>query len=114
MGWSIGWDSRWKRDIGYGVPALCDHPGCDEEIDRGLAFVCGGEPYGGGTGCGLHFCASHLFLKQSLPGQHCELCVSEQGEVWFKPKPDLLEWCLWKLTDDSWHAWREEKGIYIR
>jgi hypothetical protein len=47
MGWSIGYDSKWKRDIGYGVPAPCDLPGCDKEIDRGLAFVCGTEPYGG-------------------------------------------------------------------
>src|SRR4051812_7048849 len=26
MGWSIGYDSNWQRDIGYGVPAFCDHP----------------------------------------------------------------------------------------
>lgn len=42
MGWSIGFDSNWNRDIGYGVPAFCDHPGCTAEIDRGLAYVCGG------------------------------------------------------------------------
>jgi len=52
MGWSIGFDSRWNRDIGYGVPAYCDHPKCNEEIDRGLAYVCCGEqPYGGEHGC---------------------------------------------------------------
>ena len=44
MGWSIGFDTRWNRDIGYGVPAYCDHPGCNKEIDRGLSHVCGGEP----------------------------------------------------------------------
>lgn len=32
MGWSIGWDSTWQRDIGYGVPALCDHPNCSAVI----------------------------------------------------------------------------------
>lgn len=37
MGWSIGFDTRWKRDIGYGVPAECDHPTCGAQIDRGLA-----------------------------------------------------------------------------
>ena len=26
MGWSIGFDSKWNRDIGYGVPATCDYP----------------------------------------------------------------------------------------
>ena len=50
MGWSIGYDSNWDRDIGYGVPAYCDHPDCNEEIDRGLSYVCGGEPYGGDRG----------------------------------------------------------------
>jgi hypothetical protein len=52
MGWSIGFDTTWNRDIGYGVPAICDRPGCGEAIDRGLSFVCGGEPYGGEKGCG--------------------------------------------------------------
>jgi len=50
MGWSIGFDSSWNRDIGYGVPAYCDHPKCSKKIDRGLSYVCGGEPYGGGGG----------------------------------------------------------------
>lgn len=53
MSWAIGYDENWKRDVGYGVPAICDHPGCNEKIDRGLAFVCGGEPMGGEKGCGL-------------------------------------------------------------
>ena len=38
MGWSLGYDGRWKRDIGYGVPAVCDFPGCNEEIDRGCGL----------------------------------------------------------------------------
>jgi hypothetical protein len=59
MGWSIGWDGTWKRDIGYGVPAYCDHPECSAEIDRGLSYVCGGDPYGGEHGCGLFFCGKH-------------------------------------------------------
>lgn len=28
MSWVIGFDSNWNRDIGYGVLAFCDHPGC--------------------------------------------------------------------------------------
>lgn len=35
MGWAVGYDSNWRRDIGYGVPALCDQPDCVEEIDSG-------------------------------------------------------------------------------
>ena len=67
MGWSIGFDKRWGkygRDIGYGVPATCDHPGCGEEIDRGLSYVCGGDAYGGEHGCGLFFCREHLTYEE--------------------------------------------------
>ena len=51
MGWEIGYDDNWERDIGYGVPAECDHPDC-QVIDRGLSYVCGGEPYGASMAVG--------------------------------------------------------------
>lgn len=59
MRWALGYDDKWKRDIGYGVPSICDHRGCAAEIDRGLSFVCGGEPYGGEHGCGLYIRGDH-------------------------------------------------------
>jgi hypothetical protein len=62
MGWAIGYDDNWDRDIGYGVPGECDAPGCHARIDRGLGYVCGGQPYGGEKGCGLFFCGKHLFM----------------------------------------------------
>jgi hypothetical protein len=99
MGWSIGFDRNWDRDIGYGVPAECDHPDCREQIDRGLAFVCGGEPYGEPDGCGLYFCGEHH-------GHVCERC--ERGLEPFPAKPDVPEWINWKLTDESWSQWRAE------
>ena len=37
MGWSLGYDNRWDRDIGYGAPACCAHPRCGVDFDRGLA-----------------------------------------------------------------------------
>lgn len=103
MSWSIGYDDHWKRDIGYGVPAFCDQPGCTEEIDRGLAHVCGGEPYGGETGCGLYFCGKHLFVI----GQQCERCRPRRKKP-FTPTPDHPVWINHKLTDESWQQWREE------
>ena len=106
MGWSIGYDERWRRDIGYGVPATCDHPGCGEQIDRGLAYVCGGEPYGGERGCGLYFCYAHLYLYARLP-QLCERCAPRKKEP-FEPTPDVPEWVHHKLTDESWQEWRDE------
>jgi len=107
MGWSIGYDSNWKRDVGYGVPSVCDHPDCNEKIDRGLGFVCGGEPYGGEKGCGLFFCEKHRFFsKHDDDPKMCERCCD--GEEPFNPKPDTEEWKRHKLTHESWAEWRAE------
>lgn len=105
MSWAIGFDHRWNRDIGYGVPAYCDHPGCDKEIDRGLSYVCGGEPRGGDEGCGLYFCGDHMFVALRSH-QLCERCFDGGGP--FAATPDHPRWIQHKLTDDSWAAWRAE------
>ncbi len=102
MSWSIGYDSHWRRDIGYGVPAFCDHPRCRAEIDRGLAYVCGGEPYGGDRGCGLYFCEKHL----SGAGSLCPRCRNRKPP--FTPKPEHPRWIRHVLTDESWAPWRKE------
>lgn len=115
MGYEIGYDTNWKRDIGYGVPAICDHPGCGEEIDRGLGYVCGGDPHGGEYGCGLFFCEKH----QSHEGrrgadrkvryvQLCERCAKRSKKGPFEATPDTLEWVRHKLRDKSWAEWRKE------
>ena len=106
MGWSIGFDEHWQRDVGYGVPALCDHPGCNEVIDRGLSFVCGGAPYGGEDGCGLYFCAHHLFMG---PPQLCEACTEGDGST-FTPTRDVPSGRFHKLNHWSWAPWREEEA----
>ena len=111
MGWSLGHDARWGkfgRDIGYGVPAVCDHPSCTKSIDRGLSYVCGTHPYGGDYGCGLFFCGEHLHFEErddELP-QLCERCAAQTTP--FDPKPDVNEWLRWKLEDESWARWRAE------
>lgn len=107
MGWSIGFDFSWRRDIGYGVPATCDHPGCSAKIDRGLAYVCANqEPYGGDEGCGLYFCHEHL------RGGKCERCARQADDgpyiAPFIAKPDHPEWVEHKLTHPSWQIWRDE------
>lgn len=111
MGWSLGYDSRWHRDIGYGVPAFCDHPGCDQEIDRGLAFVCGDEPYGGDHGCGLYFCGEHRRGSKEIKGDErayglCERC--EEDEPPFDAKPEHPRWIKHLLTHASWETWRSD------
>lgn len=103
MGWAVG--SMDGRDIGYGVPATCDHPDCDEKIDRGLGYVCGfGQPWGGDEGCGLFFCPDHG------GGSLCERCdvVNPEDAPPFEPKPDSAEWIRHKLTDPTWRQWRYE------
>lgn len=109
MSWAVGYDTKWLRDIGYGVPATCDHPGCGKGIDRGLAYVCGGEPYGGEHGCGLHFCGEHL--RQCMSGPRCDRCLAERPP--FEPTPDVAEWTSHKLTDPSWQRWRDEHPAQV-
>ena len=94
MGWSVGYDNRWHRDIGYGVPSICDHPDCAKEINRGLSYVCANsEPYGGEDGGGLYFCEGH----------RGDICKHEGLET----KPDTKEWNEHKLNDPSWAEWRK-------
>lgn len=110
MGWSIGYDQHWQRDIGYGVPATCDHPDCNEEIDRGLGYVCGGEPYGGEKGCGLFFCGKHLVCGTR---PLCERCRPRRKKP-FAAKPDHPEWMNWKLSDESWEEWRQHNPEAVK
>lgn len=110
MSWAVAFDDNWHRDVGYGVPAYCDHPKCDAEIHRGLSYVCGGEPFGGEHGCGLHFCGSHL-RHRSPRGedrivQNCPRCMAYKSP--YKPKPDHPTWIYHKLSDESWEQWRQE------
>ena len=57
----LGWDG--VRAAGYMVLATCDQRGCDEEIDRGLGYLCGDSPHGpmdAEPGCGRYYCGDHL------------------------------------------------------
>lgn len=105
MGWSIGFDSNWDMDVGYGVPAWCNQPECARTIDRGLAYVCGGEPLGGNQGCGQYYCDNHMFIGGGDP-QLCERCIHKREP--FPKKPDHPTWIHFKLTDSSWQRWRDE------
>lgn len=104
MGWSLGVDSTWDRDIGYGVPAYCDHPDCNEEIDRGLYYVCHSQQAYGGDGCGLYFCDNHNFYPEDDeiegPCSHFDAGI--------EAKPDHPLWIWFKLNDKNWAEWRAE------
>lgn len=115
MGWSIGYDENWKRDVGYGVPSTCDHQGCSREIHRGLAYVCGSSPFGGEHGCGLFFCIEHLrFAGDNRDNvQLCSRCYSNRTAK-FDPKPDRVEWVRHKLTEPSWAVWRKHNAAEVK
>lgn len=68
MGWSRGMENG--REIGYGVDAECDVPSCSAEINRGMAYRCGGTRNFAGedAGCGAYVCDEHNFFEC------CPLC----------------------------------------
>lgn len=115
-----------KRWGGYGVPAICEHPDCNEEIDRGVSFACGGEPFSE-YGCDRYFCEKHRqFECWKCDGSDekcdhditdekcececkfvCERCANRLDP--FPYKPETKEWCKWVLKDKSWKEWREKE-----
>jgi hypothetical protein len=89
MGWANCGDDSMGRPIGYAHAAICDHQGCLKEIDRGLAYACGGM-HGdcGGQACEKYFCTDHLFYVDNEAmgydelsvGQLCASCLKEAKE----------------------------------
>lgn len=77
MGWSHCGNLD-GREIGYGVPAMCDEPGCSEIINRGLAYLCG-DMHGDGESCNGYFCYEHLGIVL------CRRCEEQQDEANAKP-----------------------------
>jgi len=114
MGWQIAFDWNWGRDIGYGVPAECDYPGCQAKIDRGLSWVCGSEAYGGEHGCGLFFCDEHLRYGRAYGNECARMCTRcYHYRPPFAAKPDVKEWLDWKETDESWAEWRAKRDLEL-
>lgn len=87
MGWSLGVDSsrpHGDQEIGYGVPATCEHEGCNKKIDRGLAYACGGQPYEDSYYCNRFFCYTHLYftpVELDGVGPVCRECYDRLVDV---------------------------------
>lgn len=110
------------RFAGYGVPAICEYPKCNEEIDRGVSYACGGEP-NSEYGCDRYFCSKHLNYTYYNPstGKKCrhkkdcecdfiEVCEKcEKNKDPFPYKYEHIDWIKHILTDESWEDWREEE-----
>ena len=97
MGYELG--HREGRDIGYGVPAICDHPRCNEVINRGMGYECYTYDDKREKGCRLFFCSKHG------GGSLCKRCSTYKMP--YDEKPDSLYWIAFKLFDESWEKWRE-------
>lgn len=73
MGWATcGKNGTTGQLMGYAYPRKCHKRGCGEEIDRGLAYVCGGMHEGGELGCGYYFCEEH---HSNVATEPCGLTV---------------------------------------
>jgi len=102
----VCYDGVWRREVGYGVPAFCDHPECRAVIHRGLEHVCGGTALGS-AGCGLYFCEKHLASSLQL----CERCLSDKPP--FSPSGEHRDWLMHKLTHPHWCYWREANAAEV-
>ncbi len=87
MGWAFCGDVD-GRPVGYGVVAKCDFPGCEEMIDRGLAYLCGEMHDPTEWGCGKYFCGKHR--EQAV--HKCEFPREEGAEDEQPCKPGEHKW----------------------
>lgn len=106
MSWSnCGEDSN-GRPIGYAFEATCDHPCCHKQIDRGLAYACGGMHGEDEISCEGYFCEAHrpTFVEHcGRTHQICSQCTKaliDSGE-W---QEDEDEGCLTQVRHDDEHC----------
>jgi hypothetical protein len=106
MGWGdCGVDSK-GRPIGYVHPARCDHSGCKEKIDRGLAYACGGMHGKHDGDCEGYFCAKHLHGvedpdKRLHSPQLCEACKNSWNEYLVEDLLDRIKELEGNASKDS-------------
>lgn len=87
------WYDTPMGEAGYGVEDVCNLDGCEEKIDRGLAFLCGEQPGRKGEhGCGRWFCGEHLFglpdaVEGIAGGGMCKACI----DAFYEKNPGELE-----------------------
>ena len=123
MGYSVYeiWNNRWG---GYWVPAICEHPDCNEEIDRWMSYACWWEPFSE-YWCDRYFCEKHTKMKtidnfwDTVTEDNykkedednyefkevCERCLNNKEP--FSYKPESKEWLEHLINDESWEKWRE-------
>lgn len=116
MGYAVYWSNNQQRYCGYGVPAYCDHPKCNEKINRGMGYVCG-EPLQDQFGCGGYFCSKHRNHVRQPRGEdqcfeNCQRCGTYKRSYKFT-KSEHPEWVEHLLKDASWRDWRKENPAQV-
>lgn len=106
MGWAnCGTDST-GRQIGYAHGATCDHEGCSERIDRGLAYVCGDMHGTDEVSCEKYFCHDHrqnYVLHDDRTLRVCDACAKallesedftmneDEGAIVYQPNSKIAD-----------------------
>lgn len=102
---------NWPRFAWYWVPAICEHPNCNKEIDRWMAFACWWEPFAEWY-CDRYFCSKHLqFIfdeDDNMSPQCCERCAEWKEPFPYKPETEERKEHV--NTDKSWKERREKNG----
>jgi len=103
MGWAYCGTDYYGREIGYGIDATCDKRRCEEEIDRGLGYICGQMhhgPFDMEPGCGRYYCGKHLSGVGSRGG-----CDHRGRKAWGRTKCQLLRKDgKWPGDDDVYYC----------
>ena len=81
MGWADCGTDRSGRPIGYAFDAVCDHPGCTKEIDRGISYACGGMHGEDEYSCEGYFCESHRDIIYTPQEHWVQVCL-ECHRLW--------------------------------
>lgn len=135
MSWAIGFSKNQNRDVGYSVSAICDHPGCAVEIDRGLGYICC-ENINHNATCGAFYCAEHrenyvygdevedmdedeLEALGIDPNESavqdaiddCEIVRCKHEPI--EPGKESAAWLKHVLKDPSWEQWRQENPAQV-
>jgi hypothetical protein len=74
-------------EAGYAVETVCEEEGCTEQIDRGLAHLCGAVPGGDEYGCGGYYCGQHLYGGVGPAQGLCQRCSGHHEEEHSEVQP---------------------------
>lgn len=130
MGYGLYFSDKNNRFQGYNMHAYCDHPGCKNEIDRGMGYACCDNPEHTAS-CGGFYCEEHKHqlvyqdeledmsdedLKRlGIDSREEQAHDEDDGIICCTHKPiekdkEHPTWLKHVLTDETWQEWREKES----